>query len=118
MRKPRVEIEGGLYHVITRGNNRQLIFASDDDYLKLLALLAHQKARLPFYLYAYCLMPNHIHLLIERRDDSISRMMQRLLTSYSQYHNRCTSEYRQGVRRAFLSFYSSLGIQISLDLPH
>jgi putative transposase len=88
MRKPRVEIEGGLYHVITRGNNRQPIFGSDDDYIKLLVVLGSQKARLPFYLYAYCLMPNHIHLLIERRDDAISRIMQGLLTGYSQYYNR------------------------------
>ena len=88
MRKPRLEIQGGLYHIITRGNNRQLIFGSDDDRGKFLLQLAHQKARLPFYLYAYCLMPNHIHLLIERQDDSISRIMQRLLTAYSQYHNR------------------------------
>lgn len=88
MRKPRLEIHGGLYHIITRGNNRQLIFGSDDDYSKFLLQLADQKARLPFHLYAYCLMPNHIHLLIERQDDSISRVMQRLLTAYSQYHNR------------------------------
>ena len=87
-RKPRVEIEGGLYHVITRGNNRQVIFNSRDDYLKMLALLEHQKRKLPFRLSAYCLMPNHIHLLIERREDSISRIMQRVLTGYSQYHNR------------------------------
>lgn len=87
-RKPRVEIEGGLYHIISRGNNRQLIFGSDDDYLKMLLLLAQQKAKLPFYLYAYCLMPNHIHLLVERREDAISRVMHRLLTGYSQYHNR------------------------------
>jgi REP element-mobilizing transposase RayT len=88
MRKPRLEIQGGLYHVITRGNNRQLIFGSDDDHYKFLLQLAHQKAKLPFYLYAYCLMPNHIHLLIERQEDSISRVMQRLLTAYSQYYNR------------------------------
>src|SRR5713226_703579 len=88
MQKPRLEIEGGLYHIITRGNNRQLILGSDDDYLKMLLLLAQQKAKLPFYLYAYCLMPNHIHLLVERQDDSISRVMQRVLTGYSQYHNR------------------------------
>src|SRR5262245_11195560 len=88
MRKPRVEIEGGLYHVITRGNNRQRIFGSDDDYLKLLALLGSQKTRLPFYLYAYCLMPNHLHLLIERREDASSRIMHALLTAYSQYYNR------------------------------
>jgi len=88
-RKPRVELEGGLYHIITRGNNRQLIFGSDDDdYLKLLSLLAQQKAKLPFYFYAYCLMPNHIHLLVERREDPISRVMHRVLTGYSQYYNR------------------------------
>ncbi len=88
MRKPRLEFEGGLYHLITRGNNRQPIFGSDDDYRKFLLQLAHQRVRLPFYLYAYCLMPNHVHLLVERQKDSISRVMQRLLTAYSQYHNR------------------------------
>ena len=87
-RKPRLEIEGGLYHVITRGNNRQLIFHSQDDYLKLITTIEVQKVRLPFRLYAYCLMPNHIHLLMERAEDSISRIMQRLLTGYSQYYNR------------------------------
>jgi REP-associated tyrosine transposase len=88
MRKPRLEIEGGLYHIITRGNNRQLVFRSDDDRDKFLRELAKQKAKLPFYLYAYCLMPNHVHLLMERQRDVISRIMQRLLTVYSQYHNR------------------------------
>ena len=51
-------------------------------------MVAQQKAKLPFYLYAYCLMPNHSHLLIERQDDKISRIMQGLLTGYSQYFNR------------------------------
>lgn len=88
MRKPRREIQGGLYHMITRGNNRQLIFCSDEDYRKFLLQLTHQKAKLLFYLYAYCLMPNHLHLLVERQQDSLSRVMQRLLTAYSQYHNR------------------------------
>ena len=56
--------------------------------------LANQKVRLPFYLYAYCLMPNHVHLLVERREDSISRVMQRLLTAYSQYNNRTNRKKR------------------------
>ena len=53
-RKPRLKIEGGLYHyhIITRGNNRRLIFASDDDCRKMLALIEQQKTRMPFYLYA------------------------------------------------------------------
>jgi len=87
-RKPRIEIGGGLYHVITRGNNRRKIFRTQDDFLRFNNILAVQKSKLPFYLYAYCLMPNHVHLLIEMQDDPISRIMQRVLTAYSQYHNR------------------------------
>jgi len=87
-RKPRIEIGGALYHVISRGNNRRRIFRSDADYLRFTDIVALQKSKLPFYLYAYCLMPNHIHLLIEMQDDAVSRIMQRVLTTYSQYHNR------------------------------
>ncbi len=87
-RKPRIEISGGLYHVIARGNNRRKIFRSHDDYIKFTATLESQKAKLPFFLYAYCLMPNHVHLLIEMQDDPLSQIMQRVLTTYSQYHNR------------------------------
>lgn len=87
-RKPRIEIEGGLYHVITRGNDRRDIFHCAEDYERFLALLTVQKGRLPFYFYAYCLMTNHIHLLIERRADDIGRIMHRVLTGYGQYYNR------------------------------
>jgi putative transposase len=87
-RKPRIEIAGGLYHIITRGNNRRHIFRSHYDHLKFLDFLESQKTKRPFYLYAYCLMPNHVHLLAEMQDDPISRVMQALLTAYSQYHNR------------------------------
>jgi putative transposase len=87
-RKTRAEVEGGLYHVITRGNNRRQIFRTPDDYEKFLSLVAVQKVRLPFFLYAYCLMTNHVHLLIERQADTIGRIMHRLLTGYSQYYNR------------------------------
>jgi REP element-mobilizing transposase RayT len=87
-RKARVEVAGGLYHVITRGNNRQEIFHEAGDYQKFLSLLETQKSRLPFFLYAYCLMSNHVHLLIERQADAIGRIMHRLLTGYSQYYNR------------------------------
>ena len=81
-RKPRIEIAGGLYHIITQ----DIPFSR-----RLPQIHWHPVAtelKLPFYLYAYCLMPNHVHLLIEMQDDPISRIMQRVLTSYSQYHNR------------------------------
>ena len=104
-RKPRIEIASGLYHLITRGNNRQRIFHSPDDHLKFLRLLERQKAKLPFYVYAYCLMPNHVHLLAEMRDDPISRVMHGLLTAYSQYHNRKVSAdwaicFRGGIKQS------------------
>jgi REP element-mobilizing transposase RayT len=87
-RKARAEVEGGLYHVITRGNNRRQIFNSPSDYEKFLALLTVQKTKLPFFLYAYCLMSNHVHLLIERQACAVGRIMHRLLTGYAQYYNR------------------------------
>jgi len=87
-RKPRIELEGGLYHLITRGNNRRRIFGDVHDYHEMLKLIADTKTKLPFYLYAYCLMPNHVHLLAERQQDAISRIMQRVLTRYSRYYNR------------------------------
>lgn len=87
-RKLRIEVEGGLYHVITRGNDRQNIFHSNEDHLKFLSLLAKQKERSLFFLYAYCLMTNHIHLLIERQAETVGNVMQRVLTGYSQYYNR------------------------------
>jgi len=87
-RKPRIEIEGRLYHVMSRGNNRRKTFRCRDDFIRFTTILSQQKLKLPFYLYAYCLMPNHVHLLIEMQEALISRIMQRLLTTYSQYHNR------------------------------
>jgi len=47
------------------------IFRSHDDYLKFTNLVTQQKVKRPFYLYAYCLMPNHAHLLIERQEDAV-----------------------------------------------
>src|SRR5437660_11127128 len=87
-RQPPVEVEGGLYHVITRGHNRRVIFDGPDDYHKFLSLLEIQKSRLLFFLYAYCLMSNHVHLLIEQQAAPLSRIMHRVLTGYSQYYNR------------------------------
>jgi REP element-mobilizing transposase RayT len=77
-----------LYHLITRGVDRRDIFHSIEDHRKFLSLLTVQKSKLPFYLYAYCLMTNHIHLLIERMTDDVGRIMHRVLTGYTQYYNR------------------------------
>ena len=55
-RKARAEVEGGLYHVITRGNHRQTSFKCKDDFQKFLSQLEIQKHKLSHFLHAYCLM--------------------------------------------------------------
>jgi len=69
--KARAELDSDLYHVITRGNVRRQIFNSRADYQKFLSLLAVQKSKLPFFLYAYYLMSNHMHLLRERQASAV-----------------------------------------------
>lgn len=87
-RHPRVHAAGLLYHVIARGNNRQAIFTRQADYEYFVKGLDATKARYPFLLYAYALMPNHLHLLMEVRTIPTARIMQSMLTRYSRYFNR------------------------------
>ena len=86
-RKPRIEYPGAFYHVITRGNRKAAIFKDDKDRLKFLQKLTEYKKRYNFILYAYSLMDNHIHLLLETGDVSLSKIMQGLLQSYTQWYN-------------------------------
>lgn len=87
-RKPRIEFPGAFYHVITRGNNRQRIFADNTDYQSFLERLGFYKKQFRFILYAYVLMPNHVHLLIETDKIPLSRIMQALQATYTQKFNR------------------------------
>ena len=81
-REPRIHYPGAVYHVTSRGNNRQVIFNSEADYKRFLVILNTVKGKVPFLIYAYCLMPNHIHLLIKVDHDPLSNIIQRILTSY------------------------------------
>lgn len=87
-RKPRVEFPGGLYHVISRGNNRRPIFRDDVDRRQFLELLSKYKKQHAFRLFAFVLMSNHIHLLIESGPVLLSKTMQQLIGSYTRYFNR------------------------------
>jgi REP element-mobilizing transposase RayT len=87
-RKPRIEYEGAFYHVIARGNQRQRVFKGDDDYQKYISLLAFYKERYKYSLYAYVLMSNHVHLLIEARQIPLSKILQGINQSYTMYFNR------------------------------
>jgi REP element-mobilizing transposase RayT len=87
-RKPRVEFDGAFYHVIVRGNQRQRTFHDDQDHQSYLQRIEHYRQRYGFRLYAYVLMVNHVHLLIETKRVGLSKIMQGIQGSYTQKYNR------------------------------
>lgn len=87
-RRPRVFAPGLLYHVIVRGNQRRKTFRRDEDYKAYLDRLEKYRGRCRVKIYAYCLMPNHVHLLLETGTTPLAKLMQGLQQSYTQYFNR------------------------------
>ena len=87
-RPPRIQFPDALYHVIVRGNQQQAIFSGDSDRVTYLELLNRYKKKCGFILYAYVLMNNHVHLLVETPEAPISKTMQMLNFTYAQYFNR------------------------------
>ena len=87
-RRPRIQFEGAFYHIIVRGNQRQDIFLDEADRCHYLELLHRYRIKCGFILYAYVLMTNHVHLLIETPNEPISRIMQIINFTYTQYFNR------------------------------
>ncbi len=85
----RIYLDEGVFHILTRGNNKQAIFhdKSDFDYYK--DVLRKIREDQPFRLYHWCLMSNHVHLIIEANPETdLSRMMKRLNLSYYAYYKR------------------------------
>ena len=86
----------GIYHVMMRGINHQKIFEDQEDYYQFLSTLdmmarSYEPDGTPYgrnyILYAYCLMSNHIHLLIREREDKIGMSIKRIASSYVYYYN-------------------------------
>lgn len=84
----RLEFEGAVYHVTSRGNERAAIFRDDADREKFLEIVASIVDRQRWLLHAYCLMGNHYHLLVETPRGNLSSGMQRLNGRYTQLFNR------------------------------
>ena len=87
-RKPRVHFTGALYHVMSRGNQGQAIFREDQDRERYLGFLKEGQKRFGYRLYAYVLMGNHVHHLIEIGQTPLSKVMQNILFRYTRYWNR------------------------------
>jgi REP-associated tyrosine transposase len=87
-RKPREEEAGAIVHVFARGNNRQRIFRCDYDRELYLSLLGQVIARQGWLCLSYCLMHNHVHLLVETPEPNLAVGMQRLHGLYAQTFNK------------------------------
>jgi len=89
-RGPRLLIRDIPYHVIQRGNNKIPIFLKDEDYLFFLEILREAENKHPCFIYSYCLMTNHFHLLIEPkgREDNVSLLVKLLGARYVRYVNK------------------------------
>ncbi|GAH20225.1 unnamed protein product [marine sediment metagenome] len=77
-----------IYHVIARGNERKDIFLDDEDKSKFIQIIINKKRKNEYTLYAYCLMNNHLHLLLKEGEGNISRVMRRINTAYAYYFNK------------------------------
>lgn len=88
-RKPRIVEPGVPMHVTQRGNNRELIFQSDDDKAFYLKTFMEYKRKFRVKVYAWCLMDNHVHFVLEpSKKTSIGKLFHGLNTKYVQYYNR------------------------------
>jgi len=77
------------YHVLNRGNGRAEVFHKRDDYDAFLAMITEASGRIPMRVLAFCLMPNHFHLVVRPRNDGdLSRWMQWLLTTHVRRYRR------------------------------
>lgn len=89
-RTARIAPKEYVYHVLTRGNNRQDIFSDDEDYRTYIELLLRYKGKYKFRLYHYVLMTNHVHLVLETTDKggSLADVMKGINLSYAQHYKR------------------------------
>ena len=87
-RKPRIHYKGAFYHVIVRGNNHAYIFNNRENKEEYKKIVSKYKKKYRFKLYAYCMMDNHVHMLIEVSDVPLSKIMQGIQQVFTQRYNR------------------------------
>ena len=87
-RKQRIHYEGALYHVMARGNNGEYIIKDEQDKKHYLDIVKKYKDKYKFKIYAYCLMDNHVHMLIEVTGNPLAKIMQGIQQVYTQHYNK------------------------------
>ncbi|MBI4422083.1 MAG: transposase [Elusimicrobia bacterium] len=115
-RPTRIQFPGACYHIILQGNNGQDIFLGNQDRRYFLSLLRAYKERFDLAVYAYCLMPSAVELLIETRRPNLSRAMQGFNTLYTKYFNQqhdTSGHVFQGRYKALLVDKESLLLDVT-----
>ena len=86
-RSPRIDFPSAVHHVFGRGNGKQTVFLDDEDCSFFARRLGELKHELKFRVFAYCLMTNHYHLVIQTAEVALCRIMHRLLTAHARVFN-------------------------------
>ena len=86
-RAAREKSKSGIYHIMLRGINRQQIFEDEQDNLKFIDILRDYKTISGYKVFAYCLMGNHIHLLMKFEDEPIEQAMKRIIGRFAYWYN-------------------------------
>ena len=84
----RLEFPGALYHLTSRGDRREAIYEDDEDRISFLEVFTLVIEQFNWTCYAYCLMTNHYHLLVQTPDGNLSKGMRQLNGVYTQTYNR------------------------------
>ncbi len=105
-RAGRLLVDGGVYHVLNRGNNAQTIFRHDTDYRRYLALLTAYAATYGLRVRHFVLMPDHLHLILEpTTTDALSRAMRGLNLAYTLYYQKRYGHQGHLWRGRFISLH-------------
>ena len=107
LRQWRIEFEGALYHILSRGNEQRDIFLEDDDRNCFLDVLGEMSERFAVDIFAYVLMDNHYHLLLRTREPNLSKSMQWMGTTYTRRFN--LNHFRSG--HLFQGRYKSIIVE-------
>jgi REP element-mobilizing transposase RayT len=86
-RRARVKSQTNIYHVMLRGINRQQIFFDKEDYRAFESILWHYKSICDYRLHAYCIMGNHIHLLIQTGEVPLGRIFKHIGSTFVYWYN-------------------------------
>ncbi|WZL71875.1 transposase [Clostridiaceae bacterium 35-E11] len=87
-RVSRIKSESGIYHIVMRGINRQMVFEDEEDSFKFIQTLQRYREICEYSLHAYCLMGNHVHLLLMEGKEPLETVMRRICGSYVLWYNK------------------------------